>query len=169
MKSFIEQAQLYAQYHEKELTRYTHLVGVPLIIFSSMVLLGFLHLIIPGKMNITLASLFTLLLLAYYFRLNWRLALVATPLFIILLGLAKLVSSAGPTRFALWIFIISFVLGWTMQFLGHLYEKKWPAIVDNFCQAFIAPLFLIAELLFKAGYLSDLKAKIYPEFSSMAN
>ena len=40
MDTFIRQAQLYATYHQKPLTRYTHFVGVPLIIFSTMIFLA---------------------------------------------------------------------------------------------------------------------------------
>lgn len=161
MKSFIEQAQFYAAYHQKPITRYTHLVGVPLIVFSLMVLFGFLHLIIPGVMDTTLAGIATVALLVYYFYLNWRLALVITPIFIVLLWLANLVSHAGPTHSALWIFAFTFVLGWILQLVGHLIEGKRPALLDNFWQSLISPLFLTAELFFIAGRMHGLKEEIY--------
>lgn len=161
MKSFIEQAQFYAAYHQKPSTRYTHLIGVPLIIFSLMVLFGFLHLIIPGVMDTTLASLATLALVIYYIYLNWRLGLVLIPIFIVLLWLASLVSYKGPTHTALWIFVLTFVLGWALQLIGHLIEGRRPALMDNFWQALIAPLFLTAELFFMAGRMNDLKEQIY--------
>ena len=96
MKSFIEQARFYAVYHQKPVTRYTHFVGVPLIIFSLMVFFGFLHLIIPGVMDTTLASILTFVVLVYYIYLNWRLGLVLVPVFIVLLWLANLFSLCRP-------------------------------------------------------------------------
>lgn len=41
MKPFIEQAQFYATYHQNQATRYTHMAGVPLIMLSIMIFLGF--------------------------------------------------------------------------------------------------------------------------------
>ncbi len=160
MNSFIEQARLYATYHQNPITRYTHFVGVPLIIFSLMVLLGFIHLVIPGVIDITLAGLATVVLLLYYYYLNWRLALVLTVIFIVLLWFADLVSRVGPTRVALWTFVITFVLGWALQLVGHLIEGKRPAFIDNFWLALTAPLFLTAELFFLTGRMQKLKAQI---------
>ena len=161
MNSFIEQAQFYAAYHQKPNTRYTHFAGVPLIIFSLMVLLGFIHLIIPGVVDITFATIATVVLLIYYFYLNWRLALALTVIFIILLALADLVSYNGPTRISLWIFALTFVIGWALQLIGHFMEGKPPAFLDNLWQSLIAPMFLTAELFFLAGRMQGLKEQIY--------
>ncbi|WP_347251342.1 Mpo1-like protein [Legionella sp.] len=163
MNSFIEQARFYGTYHQKPITCYTHLVGVPLVVFSLMVLLGFIHLVIPGVLDITLAGIATLILLLYYYYLNWRLALVLTGVFIILLWFAHLVSYYGPTSTALWIFIVTFVLGWAIQLIGHLMEGNRPAFTDNLWQALIAPMFLTAEVFFLSGRMQDLKAQIHGE------
>lgn len=160
MKSFIEQAQIYATYHQKEVTRYTHLVGVPLILFSLMVLFGFVHLVITDVMDVSIAFVLTIALIVYYFILNWRLALPLTAVLLILLWLASLVTAHGPTGTALWIFVFTFVIGWAFQLAGHFIEGRRPALMDNFWQALIAPLFLTAELFFLAGYFTDLKVQI---------
>ena len=161
MKPFIEQAQFYVGYHQKPITRYTHFAGIPLIIFSLMIFLGFFHLVIPGILDTNLAGIATIVLLVYYFRLNWRLALALTPILFCLLWIADVISYAGPTSGALWTFIITFVLGWGLQFLGHFLEGKRPAFMDNFWQALIAPLFLTAEVFFMAGHMQELKEQIY--------
>ncbi|CDZ76152.1 putative membrane protein [Legionella massiliensis] len=160
MNSFIEQAKFYAAYHQKPITRYTHFIGVPLIIFSVMVFFGFLHLIIPGVMDITLAGLASLVLLGYYYYLNWRIALALTLIFIVLLWFANLVSQNGPNSTSLWVFIITFVLGWAFQLVGHFIEGKRPAFMDNLWQSLIAPMYLTAELFFLAGYMHDLQREI---------
>lgn len=161
MNSFIEQARLYGTYHQNSITHYTHFIGVPLIIFSLMVLLGFLHLVIPGVLDVTIAGIATLVLLVYYYYLNWRLALVLTGVFIILLWVANLVSYSGPTSSALWIFIVTFILGWALQLIGHFIEGNRPALMDNIWQALIAPMFLTAELFFLSGRMQDLKVQIH--------
>ena len=160
MKSLIELAQIYATYHRKPITLYTHLVGVPLIIFSMMVLLGFLHLVITGVMDISLAFLATLALIGYYFYLNWRLALPLTVILFALLWIASLVCAHGPTHTALWIFVFTFVIGWACQLVGHFIDGNQNALKDNFWQVLVAPLFLTAELIFATGYLKDLQVQI---------
>ncbi|KTD18804.1 transmembrane protein [Legionella lansingensis] len=163
MKSFIEQAKFYAEYHQKPITFYTHLVGIPLIIFSLMIFLGFFHLIVPGVLDSTLAEIATVVTLIYYLYLNWRLGLVLVPIFIFILWITNFISWAGPTSGALWTFVILFVLGWILQLAGHYMEGKRPALLDNLWQALVAPLYLTAELLFKAGRMQKLHAAIHDE------
>lgn len=161
MKSFIEQAQLYAEYHQNPTTRYTHMAGVPLIILSLMILLGFVKIIIPNVFGTNLAFLAALAALIYYYRLNWQLALVLTPIFIILLWIASWFNHSGPTTLGIWAFLITFIAGWGLQLYGHYIEGKKPAFMMNLCQALIAPLFLTAELFFMAGYMTPLKEQIH--------
>lgn len=163
MNSFIEQARIYASYHQNPITRYTHFIGVPLIIFSLMVFFSFIHLVIPGVLNLSFAGIATVALLGYYYYLNWRLALALTVIFFALLGLAHLVSRHGPDSQSLWVFVITFVLGWVLQLIGHVIEGKRPALVDNLWQALIAPMFLTAELFFLTGHMHDLKQQIEGE------
>ncbi|MCW8497566.1 DUF962 domain-containing protein [Fluoribacter dumoffii] len=161
MKSFIEQAQFYASYHQNVKTRYTHMAGVPLIILSLMILLGFIKIIMPGVFATDLACLGTLIALIYYFRLNWQLALALTPIMILLLMIANWFSQDSPTTLGVWAFVVFFVIGWGLQFYGHYLEGKKPAFMDNLSQALIAPLFLVAELFFMAGLMHSLKVQIY--------
>jgi uncharacterized membrane protein YGL010W len=160
MKSFIEQAQCYASYHQNPMTRYTHLIGVPIIIFSLMILLGFVKIVIPGVYTTNLACLATIAILIYYYRLNWQLALPLTVGFVILLWLASWFNSNGPTKLGVWTFIITFIIGWGFQLYGHFIEGKKPAFIVNSSQALIAPLFVTAELIFMAGYMTALQEQV---------
>lgn len=161
MIPFVDQAQVYASYHRNPITRYTHMAGIPLIILSLMILIGFIHVVIIGVLDINVANLATLALLIYYFRLNWRLALTLTPILLLLLWIATFFNHAGPTAFALWSFLLLFLLGAILQSIGHFIEENRPAFVDNFWQVLIAPLFIIAEAFFLIGYMQDLKKEIY--------
>ncbi len=163
MKSFIEQAQFYAGAHQNKMTRYTHFVGVPLIILSLMIFFGFIKLSVPGLFVTDFALLGTIALMVYYFKLQWKLALALTPIMIFLLWIAHFFSYAGPTKLGVWIFLITFISGWALQFYGHYIEGRKPAFMDNICQAFIAPLFLVAELLFMVGLMPELKKQIEPQ------
>ena len=161
MKSFIEQAQFYAAYHQNATTRYTHMAGVPIIIFSVMILLGFVQLIIPGVFSTNFAVLGTLAILIYYYRLNWKLSLVLTPILFILLWLASWFNHSGPSKIGIGVFIVTFVLGWSLLLYGHYIEGKKPAFMESLAQSLIAPLYLIAELFFMAGLMKSLKEQIH--------
>ncbi|MFA5960797.1 MAG: Mpo1-like protein [Tatlockia sp.] len=160
MNSFIEQARLYAVNHQKPITRYTHYVGIPLLFFSLILFLSFIHLVIPGVMDITLGLIATLVLIGYYFYLNWRLALALSVILLFSLWIAHLISFDGPGAGALWTFIVTFVLGLSSLFVGHYFEKTTFTKADSFWQALIAPLFFTAELFFLSGYMNSLKGQI---------
>jgi uncharacterized membrane protein YGL010W len=58
---------------------------------------------------------------------------------------------------AIWTaFTVLFVGGWVLQFLGHHYEGKRPALLDNIFQGFIGPMFLVAETVVVMGHRRDL-------------
>ena len=61
----------------------------------------------------------------------------------------------------MWIvFAVFFVGGWVFQLAGHAWEGRRPALVDNLFQAFIGPMFPMAEPLIALGLKCDLKAAI---------
>ncbi|KTD14956.1 DUF962 domain-containing protein [Legionella israelensis] len=162
MINFIEHARLYAAYHQMPSSRYTHFASIPLILLSSMIFLSFFQIGITNVLYVDFATIGTLVLIIYSFMLNWKLALPLTPILIFLLWIATLFGYAGPTVTAVWAFIITFVLGWGLQFIGHMMEGKHPSIKDHIYEAIvIAPLFLMAELFFMANWLPELKNKIY--------
>jgi uncharacterized membrane protein YGL010W len=53
-----------------------------------------------------------------------------------------------------------FVGGWALQFVGHHFEGKKPAFVDDIMGLAIGPLFVLAELSFELGLRNDLKQEI---------
>jgi uncharacterized membrane protein YGL010W len=54
-----------------------------------------------------------------------------------------------------------FVVGWVFQFVGHAaYEHRKPAFVDDVIGLLIGPLFVLAELLFGAGWRPSLREAI---------
>lgn len=166
--SFIEQAKQYASYHTKPATRYTHFVGIPLIIFSSLIFLGFFHLSLKNIFTIDFGWLLSVVLLAYYFKLEWRLALSLTPILALFNYLAGFISSSGPNSATMTAFIVIFAIGWICQLAGHFFEKKRPAFMDNLSQALIAPLFLMAELYFCFGKFHQLHDEMYSQQSNPA-
>jgi uncharacterized membrane protein YGL010W len=72
-------------------------------------------------------------------------------------GAEALVGALGPPS-TVTAFAVLFIGGWALQFLGHYYEGKRPALLDNILQGFVGPMFLVAETLVASGYRADLAA-----------
>jgi len=161
MIPFIEQAKSYASYHKKAATRYSHMAGIPLIILSLMILLGFVHVVIIGVLDINVAMIATIALLVYYFRLQWRLALALTPILALLLWIASFFSQNGPTAHALLSFLVIFVIGVALPTMSHFIEEKRLTFAANLWQLLIAPLVIVAEIFFWAGQMKELKEEMY--------
>ena len=53
-----------------------------------------------------------------------------------------------------------FLVGWVIQFIGHYYEGKKPAFVDDLTGLIVGPLFLVAEAAFMLGLRSDVQAPV---------
>jgi uncharacterized membrane protein YGL010W len=55
----------------------------------------------------------------------------------------------GETSSLAWIYGgVFFVVGWAIQAVGHIFEGKKPAFVDDVIGLLIGPLFVVAELAF---------------------
>ena len=158
MKTLEEQMSFYLRYHRNPKNKLTHFLGVPLIMFSLFVLLGLVRIQI-GDVSITAASVLAIGVLAYYFRLDAVLAVAMTLFTAVLLIAANRVCTLG-TPVALTVFGAAFVGGWILQLVGHGFEGRKPALVDNYFQAFIAPIFLMAEVFFALGYKRDVAERV---------
>ncbi len=68
-------------------------------------------------------------------------------------------TSFGAT--AAWIvFAVLFIGGWIFQLVGHAWEGRRPALADNLFQAFVGPMFIMAEVLIALGLKQELKAVV---------
>jgi uncharacterized membrane protein YGL010W len=112
---------------------------------------------VHADLPLTGATVFFLGVMLYYLRLDLGVALLQAPFSLTLLWLADK-ASLLPFTESLGVFAATFVGGWIIQLLGHYFEGRRPALVDNILQVFNAPLFLAVELLFLLGFRKDLKA-----------
>jgi uncharacterized membrane protein YGL010W len=149
MPKLEDQMSFYAAYHQDARNKATHFVGVPLIMLAILVPLSWLELELFG-LHITGAMLLSAAVLIYYFLLDVPLALAMLAVIAGLLALAELIAGLGTAAGWIW-FAALFVGGWALQLLGHAFEGRRPALVDNFTQVFVAPIFLAAEVAFALG------------------
>jgi uncharacterized membrane protein YGL010W len=46
-----------------------------------------------------------------------------------------------------------FIVGWAIQFIGHWFEGRKPAFVDDVVGLMVGPMFVVGELLMAFGFL----------------
>ncbi|BAN45868.1 DUF962 domain-containing protein [Metapseudomonas resinovorans] len=154
MKTLIDHLGQYAEYHRDRRNIATHFVGIPLIVLAVAVLLSR-----PGLEAFGLwlspATLAALASVYFYFRLDLRYGLVMAALLGLSLWLGAVLAVQGT---ALWLGagLGMFVVGWVIQFVGHYYEGRKPAFVDDLMGLIVGPLFVVAEL----GFLLGLRAEV---------
>ena len=162
MKSVEVQLSNYKSVHFNKTNIKTHFVGIPLIVWAITVLLSLntFNIEIAGTMlTYTPAMVLFTLSLLYYFKLHVKLGLGMLFYVVANIYLASLVSA---TEYALWIAIATFITGWVIQFIGHIYEKAKPAFMDDIMGLVIGPLFLMAEVYFACGLEKQLHKDITP-------
>jgi uncharacterized membrane protein YGL010W len=154
MKSLEEQMATYSAYHQDARNRATHFAGVPIIILALFIPLAWLR-IEPVSAGMVLAGVLVL----YYLALDVALGLGMLVVFGVLLWAGERIAALGAVQGWAW-FAVLFVGGWILQLVGHVYEGRRPALVDNLFQIFVAPIFLCAEVFFALGYKPELHSAV---------
>src|ERR1044072_9048143 len=155
MKSLEEQMATYSAYHQDARNRDTHFAGVPIIILALFIPLAWLR-IEPVSAGMVLAGVLVL----YYLALDVALGLGMLVVFGVLLWAGERIAALGAGQG--WAcFAVLFVGGWILQLVGHVYEGRRPALVDNLFQIFVAPIFLCAEVFFALGYKGRLQEAVH--------
>lgn len=151
MKTLVDQMSMYAAYHKDETNKAIHFVFVPLIIWSAMGLLVQIGSWPLATIEVTLALLVAVVLLAYYLYLDFALGVAMVFLFTLMLVTVHQVDQALGGN-AVWLFTAVFVGSWIAQLVGHAaFEHRKPALADNVLQVFVAPIFVMAEWAFAIG------------------
>jgi uncharacterized membrane protein YGL010W len=156
----------YAHYHRDRRNIATHLVGIPLIVLSIGMLLSMVSLDIAGN-AVTLASLMWVLSTLWYLtRGNLLLGLATSAVNGALIALAHTPEAASGWGLnvlydAAWFpGLAVFVIGWIIQFVGHIYEGRKPAFVDDLVGLLVGPMFVVGEVLMMAGMLRSMHSLI---------
>lgn len=160
MKSLTDQLACYAAYHRDRRNIALHFLGIPLIVLGVEITLSRAALAV-GPWHLTLAMVVAGLAALYYLRLDLRLGLAMAVMLALGAWLGSIVAAQGR---AFWLGAGSglFAVGWIIQFVGHIYEGRKPAFLDDLIGLIIGPLFVVAEALVLLGYRPDLKAALTP-------
>ena len=150
----------YAEYHRDRRNIVSHFIGVPMIVFGIGVLLARPVVTAVGSFTVTLGWIVFALAAAWYLtRGGAVLGLAVTAVVGALMALAHQVADASVPVWLAWA-LGFFVVGWIIQFVGHWYEGKKPAFVDDMVGLLVGPMFVVAEAMFLLGWNKPLQAEI---------
>jgi uncharacterized membrane protein YGL010W len=158
MRTLNEQLTAYAGYHRDRRNIATHFVGVPMIVLGVFAFLARPSFAVGG-FPLSPAILVLALGGAFYLALDIR------------FGLAMLGVTIPAFAFGTWLAMQStghwvggaaglFGVGWVIQFVGHVFEGKKPAFVDDLVGLLVGPLFVMAETAFVLGLRNEVREAI---------
>jgi uncharacterized membrane protein YGL010W len=154
---FRRQLASYAAVHRSWRNKATHFVGIPIIVFSLLLIFA-LWRVAPAGREISMALAIAIVAVLGWMALDLGVGLIMAALMAPTWYAAEALAGALGASSTVAAFAVLFVGGWALQFLGHHYEGKRPALLDNIFQGFIGPMFLVAETLVASGYRADLAA-----------
>jgi uncharacterized membrane protein YGL010W len=158
MKTLTDHLTQYAAYHQDRRNVVTHFVGIPMIVLAVATLLSRPGVDVGG-MVLTPVMLVSALSLWFYLRLDLRFGVAMGVQLAISIGVGQWFAAQST---AVWLSagVGLFVVGWIIQFVGHYFEGKKPAFVDDLVGLLVGPLFLTAEVAFALRWRLDVHAEI---------
>ena len=130
----------YAAHHRTPGNKFFHRLGIPLIMLTLIGMLTEVHLFELATVRWDAAMILIAAAAAYYFLLEWRLAIGML--------VVSIVFYVAGAALPLLINAVLFVLGWIFQFIGHLvYEKQQPAFFRNLVHLMVGPLWILNDVI----------------------
>lgn len=166
MKTLVDHLSKYAEYHQDSRNIVTHFIGIPMIVLAVTTLLSR-----PGfnvaHFVVTPAVLLALLSCLFYLRLDLAFGLSMT---VLLTGAVWAGRCLAALSTPAWLVagIGLFVIGWAIQFVGHHYEGRKPAFLDDLTGLIIGPLFILVEACFAFGLRRNVQAQIVERVQATA-
>ena len=163
MKTLTDHLAQYADYHRDRRNVATHFVGVPMIFVAVAILLSRPAWLPAGwpleGLPLSPAVAATAAALLFWFRLDRPLGLAMLAVSLVSLWIGAQ-AAAGSTAAWLGWGVSLFVVGWIIQFVGHYWEGRKPAFVDDLVGLLVGPLFVVAEAAFALGLRHPLRDAI---------
>jgi uncharacterized membrane protein YGL010W len=130
----------YEGYHRDAGNKVFHYIGIPMIVGTLIGLLLRWDFLTVGRFGISAGYVLLAGASLFYLAIAPRLALP-------MLAAAAFLGTVGRTL-PLRIAVALFVLGWVLQFVGHIrYEKKSPAFMKNAGHLLIGPLWVLEKAM----------------------
>jgi uncharacterized membrane protein YGL010W len=137
----------YGESHQNKTNKLIHWIFVPLIYISVIGLLWCVKLgdILVLGTQLNAALVIAPLVLIYYFRLNFKIAIGMVALSILSFFLSGLIEIVAAHQ--LWMVMLAvFVISWVFQFIGHGIEGKKPSFSQDLQFFLVGPAWIIGAL-----------------------
>jgi uncharacterized membrane protein YGL010W len=152
----------YAHYHRDRRNILTHLLGIPLIFTAIGVWLAQPQWSVAGLLLTPAWLAWGLSSLWYLSRgvplLGWATSVANGGLIALAHALLPWAQDHGLS--GLQTGGLLFVTGWVLQFVGHFFEGRKPAFVDDLVGLLTGPMFVVAEVLMVLGALGALHREV---------
>ncbi len=152
----------YAHYHRDRRNIATHLLGVPLIFMAIGIMLTQPEWGVADRVLTPAWLVWGVTSLWYLSRGNLLLGLATVLVNGLLIASAHVLAPmAAPWGLQHWqLGLALFVVGWIIQFVGHYWEGRKPAFVDDIVGLLVGPMFVVGEVLMAIGLLAQLRMAI---------
>ncbi|PPE71661.1 DUF962 domain-containing protein [Caldimonas thermodepolymerans] len=158
MRTALDLLTQYAEYHRDRRNIVTHFVGIPMIVLAVGILLA--RPAIPvGEVVLTPGWIVFAAAALWYLTRHFVLGLAVSVAVGLLVALGHEVG-AGSTALWLGAGLGLFFVGWVIQFIGHYYEGRKPAFVDDLVGLLVGPMFVVAEAMFALGWNREMLHEI---------
>lgn len=157
-EALVRHLATYAAYHRDRRNLATHMLGIPLIVLAVEVLLSRPQVLIGG-IALAPVDLAIVATCCFYFTLDRWLACGMAVVFAVGAVIGGKIAEQ-PTLVWLGWGLGLFVVGWLFQLVGHAFEGRKPAFLDDLRGLLIGPLFVLAEGLFHFDRRLELRRAI---------
>lgn len=158
MRTLTDHLAQYADYHRDRRNIATHFIGIPMIVVAVVMLLSRPAFSLYG-LALTPALLVVVAAGIFYLALDLRFGIAMAVLNALFVWIGSVVAQQSTGA---WLAtgIGLFVVGWIIQFVGHYWEGRKPAFVDDLTGLIIGPLFVVAEAAFMLGLRDDIRREV---------
>ncbi len=161
----------YGRYHNDGVNIGIHLVFVPLIFATLLYMLNYLSKEYFGS-DFNYGTLIPILLVPLYVYVDFFLGLITGIQYLLIDYYIRSVTFNLDCISDINIIIIIHIFSWIIQFIGHgVFERRKPALMDNFLLTLNAPIFVNIEIAFflfryKADELEEAKKYIVEDIKN---
>jgi len=149
MKTLEDHLSQYARYHRDPRNIASHFPGILMIVLAVTILLS-RPVVSLGGWPLSPALLVAGAVALFYLRLDRPLGLLMSVLLVLALWLGAVLAAQSSAVWLAWGLGL-FLIGWAIQFVGHHYEGRKPAFLDDLAGLAIGPLFIVTEAVFLLG------------------
>jgi uncharacterized membrane protein YGL010W len=154
VSSLLDRLASYAEYHRDKRNIATHFVGIPMILVGTQAALARIGI---GPVNAAVGV--TGWATRYYRAID---PTFGTAMAAVLAATCAIGNAIAAMPLPVWAGTAAglFVGGWALQFIGHLFEGRKPAFLDDLRGLLDGPLFLVAEIAFALGLAPELRKQV---------